>query len=131
MWLMLFYGVCEFEWVWIMCAMLCGNVIYIRSALSIICFTCSNILLYTNVITYFRCVFGMCVIFLDFTSLDAWKFWKVSWVVKPSSNRLKYYKIIWCLNFRRMNCLWILLCYELNQLGGGQLFTSAANTAAW
>ena len=40
-----------------MCAMLCGNVIYIRSALSIICFTCSNILLYTNMISHSQYVF--------------------------------------------------------------------------
>ena len=40
-----------------MCAILCSNVIYINSALSIICFTCSNVLLYTNVITHSRCVF--------------------------------------------------------------------------
>jgi len=40
-----------------MCAMLCGNVIYINSALSIICFTRSNVLLHTNVITYSRFVF--------------------------------------------------------------------------
>ena len=36
---------------------LCSNVIYINSALSIICFTCSNVLLYTNVIIHSRCVF--------------------------------------------------------------------------
>ena len=57
---MLFYGVCKLEWVWIICAILCSNVIYINSALSIICFTCSNVLSYTNVITHFWCVFMLC-----------------------------------------------------------------------
>ena len=40
-----------------MCVILCSEVVYVNSALSIICFTCSSILLYTNVITHFRCVF--------------------------------------------------------------------------
>ena len=34
-----------------------SDVVYINLALSIICFTCSSVLLYTNVITHFRCVF--------------------------------------------------------------------------
>ena len=61
---MLFSGVDELEWMCKMCVILGSDVNYINSALSIICFTCSNILLYMNVITHSQCVFvfGLIVI---------------------------------------------------------------------
>ena len=55
--LMLFSGVDELEWMCIMYVILWSSVNYINSAVSITCFTCSNILLYMNVITHSRCVF--------------------------------------------------------------------------
>ena len=49
-------GVCELEWMWIMCVISWSDVVYINLALSIY-FTCSSVLLYTNVITHSRYVF--------------------------------------------------------------------------
>jgi len=54
---MLFSGVDELEWMCIKCVILWSGVNYINSAISIIRFTCSNILLYINVITHSQCVF--------------------------------------------------------------------------
>ena len=39
---MLFFGVYELEWVGIMCMILWSDVVYVNSAISIICFTCSS-----------------------------------------------------------------------------------------
>ena len=43
---------------------LCSEVVYLNPALSIICFACSSVLLYMNMITHSRCafMFGLIVI---------------------------------------------------------------------
>ena len=72
--LILFSEVCELEWMWIMCVILWNDVIYINSTLSIACFTCSNVLLYKNVITHSRCVFVIGLIAILFK-------WAITWWV--------------------------------------------------